>query len=200
LLNTVRNDTIVAVVLTELYSLHRRKLLEIMSEFPDWADEVKNKALARLNNPLRKSDSPTAKYQSLRSIEQLQGRKQKCRAPQNLRDATTEEEEKAEQVELEELENKTNSQIFSSGKQHDDVSKLVLDSERRILEQLKCMQKETSDQMLKLWNRQEEFRAQLEQSMQSTSKISVQLEQPEEVKEVSATGAGTGKTELRVES
>lgn len=50
LLNNNRLNTVVAAELTELYSLGRKRVLEIMAEFPAWADEVRQSALERLSN------------------------------------------------------------------------------------------------------------------------------------------------------
>lgn len=50
LLNRTRQNTIIAATLAELYSLERKRVLEIMAEFPEWADEVRKKALLRVEN------------------------------------------------------------------------------------------------------------------------------------------------------
>jgi CRP-like cAMP-binding protein len=49
LLNQPRSATVVAVILCELYSLDRKKLLEVMAEFPAFGEEVRDTAMHRLS-------------------------------------------------------------------------------------------------------------------------------------------------------
>jgi len=152
LLNNKRLNTVVAAELTELYSLGRKKVLEIMAEFPAWADEVRQDALERLSNHERED----AHQEMVKQIaEKLQ---REGSADSSVMDAISQAKAFAAGTKSEREQGGSTNAASAVDSPIETLTLAIRVSEQRILDQLERMQQaqlNTAKQVAQLQQQQD---------------------------------------------